>query len=259
VDPLRRRGEFSSPGTLKTIQMSKLPACSSIKDGDIELPMVGSLYDFFAPRTKNITIWSIGFRHGVFEATIAESTGASIQIFDCNEISKDTYKVFARVMNEHETQEGDPSWAEALCSHWILPDSTTFRSYLPSPFTGTLVNEDVNIRLQEVNAEHVDICKVDCESYTTNYVYDFLNKGYRPGLLWIHWPAHPDESSQTMAAAGHVQNLGYRLLKSVGNYFVYIFLDNCIYEICSWNDVETNNPMLSEFQKQLLEGIKISE
>lgn len=239
--------------------MSKLPTSNIIKDGDIEMPVVNSLFDFFAPRTKNITVWSLGFRNGVFEANIAETTGATIQVFDCDEKSKENYQIFARVMNEHETQEGDPAWAQPLCNHWIIPDSTTFRSYLPSSFTGTLHSEDINVTLQEVNPDRVDICKIDCGSYTTTYLYDFLNRGYRPGLLWVNWSAHPDESSQTMAAAGHVQTLGYRLLKSVGNYFVYMYVDQCMYEVCSWNTPEVVNPMLEEFKKYILEGLSIGK
>jgi hypothetical protein len=234
--------------------MSKLPPCLTIKEGLGEVPTIASMYDFFSPRTKSITIWSIGFGFGGVEANIAESTGAHIQIFDCSPTSKSNYEIFNRVMEEHETKEGDPKWAEELCDHWILPDSTTFNTYIPASFTGTLQNTEVNITLQETKVERVDICKVDIGSYTTTFLYNFLDQGYRPGLLWVKWPAHPDESSQTMAAAGHLQTLGYRLLKSVDNFFLYIYLDECMYEICSWNVTGIGNPMFHEFSGQLLEG-----
>jgi len=238
--------------------MSKLPSTQTIQDGDIEVPSVGALYDFFAPRTKSIVVWSVGFRYGGLEATIAESTGAKIQIFDCTEFSKENYQIFERILTTHETQEGDLPWAEKLSNIWILPDSTTFHSYLPSSYTGTLQDKDLTIHLKEVTEERVDICKIDLGDYTPTYLYEFLNRGYRPGLLWVNWPAHPDESSMTMAAAGHLQNLGYRLLASINNYFVYIFVDECMYEICSWNTTTVSNPMFAEFQSQLFEQLGIT-
>jgi hypothetical protein len=234
--------------------MSKLPSCVVVKDGELEVPTIVSMYDFFSPRTKSITIWSVGFRSGGIEANIAESTGAHIHIYDCSDSAKGRWNIFNRLMTEHEIQEGDPVWAEELCNHWILPDSTTFHSSIPSNFNGLLQNDKVNVTLKETKTDRVDICKVDYGEYTTDFVLNFLNQGYRPGLFWIHWPAHPDESSITMAATGHLQNLGYRLLKSTGNYFLYIFIDECMYEICSWNVSTVNNPMFMEFRNQLLEG-----
>jgi hypothetical protein len=234
--------------------MSKLPGCLVVKDGDLDVPTIASMYDFFSPRTKNITIWSIGFRSGGLESNIAESTGAHIHIYDCSKLAKDRYDIFNRVMNDHEVQAEDPSWAEELCNHWILPDSTTFHSTIPAPFTGNIKNAEIDVVLEQTKAERVDICKIDYGEYTTHFLYDFLHSGYRPGLLWVNWPAHPDESSMTMAAAGHLQNLGYRLLKSYNNYFLYIFIDECMYEICSYNNVTVNNPLFSEFSNQLLEG-----
>jgi hypothetical protein len=60
-----------------------------------------------------------------------------------------------------------------------------------------------------------------------------------------------------MAAAGHIQTLGYRLLKTVGNNFLYIFMDECMYEICSWSRTDCTNPMFTEFQKQILGGTSV--
>ena len=238
--------------------MSKFPSTILVKDGEVEVPTTTTLYDFFSPRTKSITVWSVGFQYGGLEAHIAESTGAKIHIFDCSKDAKERYEVYNRVLNSHETQPTDPEWANSLCNIWILPDSTEFHDYIPSSYTGSLKNDDVDVRLQEVKEERVDLCKIDCKEFTTFFLYEFLSQGYRPGLLYVHWPAHPDESSQTMAAAGHLQTLGYRLLRSAGNYFLYIFVDDCMYEICSWNDDKSNNPMFTEYRTELLEQLGVS-
>jgi hypothetical protein len=235
--------------------MSKLPPETIEKEGEFLFPSIGSLYDFFTPRTKDITVWSIGFQYGGFEAHIAESTGAKIQIYDGRPESKERWAIFQRVMNEHELQEGDPSWAEPLTNQWILPDSTQFQEWVPYEFTGSLMIQNQVTTLQEVKDDRVDICKVDYKGFTFPLIYTLLNKGYRPGLLYVHWDTHPDNCAQAMICAGHLQNCGYRLLNSIKNYFLYIFIDENMYEICSWNDKSSANPMFEEYRKQLFNSI----
>jgi hypothetical protein len=231
--------------------MSKLPPETVEKEGKLLFPSITSMYDFFSPRTKNITIWSVGFRFGGFEAHVAESTGAKIKIFDARPGVKENWQIFERVMNEHEIQEGDPEWAEPLTHQWILPDSTEFHSWLPWEFNGSLTIGNTVTNTQEIKEERVDICKVDYDKFTVHFIYYILNKGYRPGLFYVHWPNHPDECPQAMICAGHLQNCGYRLLSSVKNYFLYMFMDENMYEICSWNDKSSTNPMFEEYRKQL--------
>lgn len=232
-------------------RMSKLPPEIIQNDGEFLFPSIGSMYDFFTPRTKDIRVWSVGFQYGGFEAHIAESTGAKIHIFDSRPEAKERWTIFQRVMNEHEVQEDDPSWAEPLTNQWILPDSTQFQEQIPYEFTGTLMIKNDPITLQEATDEKVDICKVDYKGFTNNFLYSLLNKGYRPGLLYVHWDGHPDECAHAMLCAGHLQNCGYRLLNSVKNYFLYLFVDENMYEICSWNDKSSANPMFEEYRKQI--------
>ena len=217
------------------------------------------MYDFFSPRTKQIEIWCIGFYTGDVETAIAESTGAKVKIFDARTGSKEVYDIYERVINSHETLPGDPEWARETENHWILPDSTSFSTVLPGPFNGLIDLSGVQTTVEKFSAERVDICKIDYADYTVDFLYGFLNAGYRPGLFFINWPQHPDESAKTMAAAGHLQSCGYRLLNSTGNYFLYMFVDECMYEICSWARVDSNNPMFSEFQRQLMPAVEKKE
>jgi len=235
---------------------ASLPPTMEKKDGDISFQAITCLYDFFSPRTKNIENWSFGFRNGGVEVDIAESTGSKIKIFDGRPESKEKYTIFERIMNTHETEDGDPKWAEVLTDHWILPGSTMFSSIVPSQHAGTIDISGVSTQLKVVKPEEtprIDICKVDYEDYTCSIVYNILHLGYRPGIFMVNWPNHPDCSSETMLCAGHLQTCGYRLLNSSVNYFTYLFIDDCMYEICSWNRKDSPNPMFQEFLKNIRE------
>ena len=240
-----------------TTQPKQLPPTVIRKDGDIQFPSISSVYDFFSPRTKKIVNWCFGFRNGGFEMEIAESSGSKLNIFDSRPGVKERYDIFERIMKNHETAEGDPKWAETLTEHWILPDSTKFSSVLPYQFSGTLDISGSPTTLSAIDVKlvpQVDICKIDYDEFTTNLVYSILNAGYRPGLFYVNWPAHPDQSNTTMICAGHLQTCGYRLLKSVDNYFVYMFINDCMYDICSWEITDTNNPMFTEFNNGVVAG-----
>ena len=236
---------------MDSVEMTSLPRCIIKKDG-IDFPTIQNMYEFFAPRTKNIEIWSYGFRLGGVEVDFAESTGAKIKVFDARPGKKEDYDIFARVLNTHESQPSDPEWAANLTSVWILPDSTTFSKALPWSHSGNLDISGTFTELFKSETTRIDICKIDYDTFTSEIVYMIMNKGYRPGLLYIHWNEHPDESNITMACAGHLQNLGYRLLHSTNNYFIYMFFDECMYEICSWSRNDCVNPLFDEYRKQLL-------
>ena len=233
---------------------NELPPTVLCKDGDLEFPSIVSMYDFFSPRTKTAEIWCIGLYRGGVETKIMESTGAKVKIFDARPGSKGIYETMERILHTHESLPDDAEWVKELENHWVLPDSLSFSSTLPGMFSGTLDLSGVKTTVSAFDIEavpRVDLCKIDYEDYTTDFLYSFLNVGYRPGLLFIRWPQHPDESGKTMTAAGHLQTCGYRLLKAAGNYFLYIFVDECMYELCSWARVDTNNPMFADFQLQL--------
>lgn len=234
-----------------------LPKCVVKEDGDIKYPSIASLYDFFAPRTKDIVVLCVGFRNGAIECDIAESTGAKIHIYDARPEKQERYDIFNRIMTTHETIPSDPKWASSLTDFWILPDSTSFSTTLPGIYSGSLQLSESPTQFSKVNHDRIDILKVDYDQHAPFLVNNILSAGYRPGLLWVHWDLHPDESNLTMAAAGNIQTLGYRLLKAEGNYFVYMFVDDCMYEICSWAQTDCANPMFKEFKDQLFNGLML--
>jgi len=234
--------------------MTELPKCILKEDGDTKFAIPITIYDFFAPRTKDITVLSYGFRNGGFEAALCEFTGAKVQIHDGRLESKERYDIYSRIMTEHETVATDPKWAEGLVNIWILPDSSSYSPIIPWTYSGNLTVDGVPTELCTVAAPSIDICKIDYGTFTSEVVYMILRSSYRPGLVFVNWDIGPDDSNASAACAGHLQTMGYRLLGSSGNYYTYMYVDECMYEICSWARIDCSNPMLSEYRRQVFEG-----
>ena len=229
----------------------QLPKCILKDDGDLKVAIPNTIYDFFAPRTKDIVVRCYGFRKGGFEASLCESTGAKVQVFDARPEAKESYDIYSRIMETHEALPADPKWSEALTNMWILPDSSTFSAELPWNYSGSIMVDGVRTPLVTKPVERVDICKIDYGTFTDEIVFQLLRSPYRPGLLFVCWPIGPDDSNESAACAGHLQTMGYRLLAAAGSFYTYIYVDQCMYEICSWARTDCNNPMFEEYRAQI--------
>lgn len=232
--------------------MSKLPQVAIKNDGDREYPSMVNLYDFFSPRTDSITVWSIGFGKGGIEVDIAENTGVKIKVFDARPGAKDRFDIVNRITNTHEYQNTDPEWAKNLTKHWILPESLKFESKIPFRFSGTLDISGVHTETFRSEESKIDFLKIDYDYATASILRNMLEIGYRPGVILVVWPNNPDACAITMCEAGHLQMVGYRLLGHVGNTYLYMFMNNNMYEICSWSDTKSDNPVFPEYLEQMI-------
>jgi hypothetical protein len=216
-------------------------------DGPIAFPFLKTIYDFYSPRARQITAWSIGFSFGGFEANALEMVGCEITVFDPRPDAKDRFSIFRRISETHETEEADPKWAEALLDHWFSVKKVQLKDTLPFFTTGTLTMGGQILSTTELDTDtvpRIDLLKIHMPDFECPILYAMLHAGYRPGLLWVHWSAHPDSDLQTSSAAGHLQNLGYTLLKADELCFLYYYNDNSLYDICSWAVEGIPNPMV---------------
>ena len=58
-----------------------------------------------------------------------------------------------------------------------------------------------------------------------------------------------------MICAGHIQTTGYRLIGQQDNWFLYIFIDDCMYESCSWARTDVNNPLFEEYKSFIITNL----
>jgi hypothetical protein len=218
-------------------------------EGLLKYPAYNQLFHFFTPRTSKITVWSFGFNYGGIEADIVEGTGANIHVFDARQDAKERYDTVMRVLKTHKLEAGDPEWVAALKDKWVLTKRFTYDTVLPWSFDGSLNVSGVDTQLKAFSLDttpRIDVCKIDYPSLTYDIVYMLLKKGYRPGIMYIRWDEHPDQSTPAMLCAGHLQNTGYELLKEIDGFFLYRFNDTCLYEFCSWARSDCPNPLLAE-------------
>ena len=231
------------------------------EDGNIKFPFLRSIYDFFSPRTRQITAWSFGFRCGGFEAELLENTGCEMTVFDARKDAQERFAIFKRVSEEHEKADTDPEWADALLDHWFVAKKVSLKESVPFSYSGTLRVNGVETKVSDMDTSiipRVDLVKIDYPTFECELLYAIMQAGYRPGLLWVTWTENPDENVKSMLAAGHLQSIGYSLEMVDGNTFVYKFNDQCLYEMCSWAIPGTANPMVTSILQSVMHTSKVS-
>ena len=218
-------------------------------EGTGQYPTMKKLYEFFAPRSSKLTIWSFGLGFGGIETDFVESTGSMVHIFDARPEARQTFALIDRVLLNHTSETDDPAWVAPIASKWISPTKLTLSSILPWSHTGKLMVNGVETTCEQMSVDsvpQVDICKIDYPGLTYHIIYTLLTTGYRPGLMYIRWDNHPDENVSSMLCAGHLQTAGYTLMSTENGFFLYRYVDECVYDTCSWARTDCANPMVAE-------------
>jgi hypothetical protein len=226
-----------------------------LQDGEHVWPYMNNLYSFFGRRSRKITVYSYGFDNGVWEAEISEMTGAKVQIFDSRPESKERFDSVLRIITAHKKLDTDPEWASFFEKKWIQASNLLYSTELPWTHNGSLETDFGTFKLKKTTVEEVpqlDIVKISLNTLGYDVVHSFLNQGYRPGLVIVRWDEHPDKNSLAMITAGHLQCCGYKLIDSYENSFIYMYTDSCLYECCSWERSDVENPLLDEIKQSLL-------
>jgi hypothetical protein len=220
-----------------------------LQEGPSQCPSLAHIYDFFAPRSSKLTIWSFGLGFGGIETNFIESTGSKVHVFDARPEAVEKNKQIQRVLQSHELDENDPDWIKPLADVWIPPNKLIFSTTIPWSHDGILTVNGQQTSITQIKTSEVprvDICKIEYPGLTYEIVYILLHTGYRPGLLYIRWDEHPDKGTEAMLCAGHLQNCGYGLAAELDGYFLYRFIDDCVYETCSWARTDCINPLFDK-------------
>lgn len=211
-------------------------------------PILKDLYHFFSPRAKAITALSFGLDSLGIESHLISSTGCKITICDSRPGKEESYNYFLNILKTHTPIDSNNSWENQLSQRWILHKNFSFQTTIPYFFTGSVDLSGETIQCEKYKQERIDFCKIDYKEFNTHILYSLLNAGYRPGVLLVHWNRHPDQFTDSMLCAGHIQNSGYCLAGCENNWFLYVYIDNCLYESCSWARTDVANPMMDEIR-----------
>jgi hypothetical protein len=106
----------------------------------------------------------------------------------------------------------------------------------------------------KVEEQKIHVLKIELQKgLERQFVYKFLDAGFRPSVLLVKWTEDLDDNVSTAHCAGHLMNSGYALVNLEGQYALYMFRDQVLYDICSMKTVDLKNPMI----ESLLESVSV--
>ena len=91
----------------------------------------------------------------------------------------------------------------------------------------------------------IQCLKIDVQDgLERQFVYRFLDDGFRPSLVIVRWSNDVDDHYSTAICAGHLLNCGYGHVRMENNYSLYLFEDQSLYDICSMKTLGSQNPIM---------------
>jgi hypothetical protein len=130
-------------------------------------------------------------------------------------------------------------------SAFLVPNGNAVQDVLTSVFTMVNLKEEQRIHVLKVEV---------ADGQERQLLYKLLDGGLRPSLLLVKWSHDLDDHIPTAHCAGHVRNVGYSFMMMEGDYALYMFTDQSVYDICSMKEVGLTNP----FMDSILESVRLS-
>lgn len=148
-----------------------------------------------------------------------------------------------------------------LAKTWVLPAKLVKGTSLDNAlslrdteFQSLFADQYKQLNIEE---EKVHFLKVElANGLERPFLYKFLDAGFRPSLILVKWSEDLDNHVATAHCAGHLMNCGYSLARLEGEYALYVFLDQTLYDICSMKTVGLKNPIMESLLQSvsLLQG-----
>jgi hypothetical protein len=240
-------------------------------------PMIDRIWDIFGKKGIRTVFVSIGnSSSSAADLELAEGVGCPIHAVPLSQTGRSAWEEVTACLQakKREGANAAHSFSEGAERKWILPKNIRIQDALPFWADGHIQTGEYNLATAPVQAwvekacaamkvaeegGRIDCLKIDAVAewpgLERSVLPAVLDAGYRPGIVLVNWSAAPDVDLRTTIAAGHLQNAGYRLLAKEGTKFLYYFSDNDLYQICSWEDTTSLNPLLSELARQLRPGV----
>jgi hypothetical protein len=229
--------------------------------GEDKWPVLENLWDFYSKKGVKTVFISVGNSdNAVADLDIAETLGSPLHIWNFNDAHTANWDEVRQVLKDRKRVSTTNGFTEGVETKWVLPKNV--RSYTGIPgfynskteaFSTVSVDDCVKQCVATMKLEgeqRIDILKIALvEGMERHVLSAVLDTGYRPGLIMVKWSHMPDTHLFTTLAAGHLQNCGYALLETNGDRFTYMFVDKCMYEICSWETNKVVNPLVTDIVK----------
>jgi hypothetical protein len=255
--------QFSRPDLQTTLK--RMTTVVGEKGGD-PFPILDRIWDIYSGKGIRTVFLSIGSASSALaDLEIAEGLGCPLNLVCLNDAEKASWSEVASILKERKREATASPFSTGAETKWILPKNLRVQEALPwwengtVDLSGTTVNtKKVSECMQSIatamklkdNLTRIDILKLDTAASAPGLELSLLpavmSAGYRPALILVRWSKMPDTELSATLAAGHLQNCGYSLIGKVDNKFLYYFSDEDLYQICSWEEIVGNNPIVTE-------------
>jgi len=253
-----------------TTTVSRSPVVSTIlfgKEGSNPLPMLEKLWDFYSLKGNKTVFVNIGTSSSpLAELEIAESLGCPIHTVEPDQENRNLWNKVLEILKTRKiSEETECNFTKNVSSKWVLSKNIHISSALPFFYDGLVQINDIMVDTvifkqfvknicSKMNIseeqERIDLVNLQINSvYERYFLYAMIDAGYRPGLVLVTYNLKPDFDLSTTQVAAHLQNVGYNLLTKEENKFLYVFNNDNIYEITSYENTTVKNPLVNELLK----------
>lgn len=234
-------------------------------NGSNPLPIVNKLWDFYSTKSIKTVFVSVGTSTSpIAELEVAETLGCPLHVVEYDECHLNNWNKVVQILNTRKDSEPN-SFTHDVVNKWILGKNLRISNALPFFSDGSVDLSGVKVETVKFEKYIRSIC--DSMNITPdNYRCDLLNiqlnntfelvllyalthSPYRPGLLIVSYTNKPDSDIFSTQAAAHLQNVGYMLLAKEEHKFLYMFNDKNVYEFCSFESTDVDNPLVYELVK----------
>ena len=237
------------------------------KKGSNPLPMLQNLWEFYSSKGIKTVFVSLGTSSSPLgELEVIETLGCPIHIIEYNSEKLELWGKVKDILKERkETEINKCDFTADVINKWVLPKNIRISNNLLSTYNGTvelsgntIITTDYDTYVKSIcsdmnisNGNHrIDLLNIQLGSgLEVSVLFALTNSAYRPGLIIVNYTNKPDSNIFTTQCAGHLQNLGYKLILKEENKFLYLYNDKNVYEFASYENTNVENPLLYEVIK----------
>ena len=232
-------------------------------------PMIDGAWEIFAGKGIRTVFLSIGnSKSALADLEIAESIGCPLNCVPLGDSEVAQWSEVTEILKQRKREESASPFSEGVEAKWVLPKNIRVQPQLPWWTAGTIDMSGVQVTTKPVSdvvdtmcsvmklkdgMKRLDILKIDTTASAPGLEVPLtaaiLSAGFRPSILIVNWTTAPDTDLATTNAAGHLQCCGYSMMNKLDNKFLYYFNDENLYEICSWEQLTSMNPIAQEIIK----------
>ncbi len=139
---------------------------------------------------------------------------------------------------------------EMIAKTWVLPGKVhsgpSASSLLVPSVNAIYTGLEAAFTSLEVTDPVIHLLKIEVsDGVERQFVYKFLDSGFRPSIILVKWSHDLDEHYATAHCAGHLVNSGYSLVAIENGYALYVFSEQTLYDICSMKTIGMQNPIMT--------------